>query len=53
MINPCQDRLLVGATTAPGYTITKAHNRKVRGTKEACRAQGISFLPMVVESFGG
>ena len=28
------------------------HTREVRGTEEACRAQGISFLPMVVESLG-
>ena len=25
----------------------------VRGAGEACRRQGIAFLPMVVESFGG
>jgi len=30
-----------------------AYGNKVRGAWEACRRQGIAFLPMVVESFGG
>ena len=30
-----------------------AYGNKVRGAGEACRRQGIAFLPMVVESFGG
>ena len=29
-----------------------AYWNKVRGAGEACRRQGIAFLPMVVESFG-
>ena len=38
------------AATTPGYAITVAQNRKVQGTEEACRAQGISYLPMVVDT---
>ena len=30
-----------------------AYGNKVRGAGEACRRQGIAFLPMAVESFGG
>ena len=30
-----------------------AFGNNVRGAGEACRRQGIAFLPMVVESFGG
>ena len=30
-----------------------AYGNNVRGAGEACRRQGIAFLPMVVESFGG
>ena len=30
-----------------------AFGNKVQGAGEACRRQGIAFLPMVVESFGG
>ena len=27
--------------------------RKINGAEEECRRQGIAFLPMVVETFGG
>ena len=30
-----------------------AYGNKVQGAGEACRRQGIAFLPMVVELFGG
>ena len=30
-----------------------AFGNKVQGAGEACRRQGIAFLPMAVESFGG
>ena len=30
-----------------------AYGNKVPGAGEACRRQGIAFLPMAVESFGG
>ena len=30
-----------------------AYGNNVRGAGEVCRRQGIAFLPMVVESFGG
>ena len=29
------------------------YGNKVRGAGEACRRQGIAFLPMAVDSFGG
>ena len=36
-----------------GYALNHAFQRKVRGAGEACQQQGVAFLPMVVESFGG
>ena len=30
-----------------------AHRRKLREAEEDCRRQGIAFLPMAAESFGG
>ena len=38
---------------APGYALTVAHKRKMREVEEDCRRQGIAFLPMAAESFGG
>ena len=53
VVNPCQVATVVGAAETPGHAIIFAHNRKVRGAEEACQAQGLAFLPLVVESFGG
>ena len=33
--------------------LTFAFDRKARGAAEDCRRQGIAFLPLAVESFGG
>ena len=41
------------AATTPGFALTFAHDRKIRGAEEDCRQQGIAFIPMVAESFGG
>ena len=53
VVNPCQVATVVGAAETPGHAIIFAHNRKVRGAEEACQAQGLAFLPLVVESYGG
>ena len=53
VINPCQVATVAGAAATPGHAITFAHNLKVRGAEEACQAQGLAFLPLLVESYGG
>ena len=53
MVNPLQVATLAGAATTPGHALSFAYNRKVRGAKEDCRRQGIAFLPIAAESFGG
>ena len=53
VVNPCQAAFVVGAATTPGYALDQAHRRKMRGAEEACRAQGLNFLPLVAESHGG
>ena len=42
-----------GAAATPGYALTYAHDRKMRGASEACRAAGIMFIPIVFESLAG
>ena len=39
--------------TTAGHALSYAYTRKVRRAGEACQRQGVAFLPMVVESFGG
>jgi hypothetical protein len=53
VVNPLQAATLAGAATTPGHGLTFAYTRKVRGAEEDCRRQGIAFLPMAAESFGG
>ena len=42
-----------GAATTLRFALEYAYGNKVRGAEEECRAQGIAFLPLVAESFGG
>ena len=53
VVNPLQVATVVGASTEAGHALTHAFNRKMRGTAEACHRQGVAFMPLVVESYGG
>ena len=39
--------------SAPGHTLEVAFNEKCRDYLEACEREGISFIPLPVESLGG
>ena len=41
------------AAAEPGGALDKAYQRKVKDTAEACRLEGIVFLPFAVETLGG
>ena len=53
VVNPLQRATVERAATTAGYATTFAFQRKVRGAGEACTRQGISLMPVVVESLGG
>ena len=53
VVNPLQGATIAQAATTPGYALTFAFDRKARGAAEDCRRQGIAFLPLAAESFGG
>ena len=53
VVNPCQTATVIGAATTAGHALNHAYARKMRGTADACQQQGVTFLPIVVESFGG
>ena len=44
---------VAGAATEAGSALRKACERKVNRAAEACRDQGIVFLPLAVETLGG
>ena len=52
VVNPLQVATLAGAATTPGYGLTFAYTRKVRGAEEDCRRQGIAFLPLAAVFWG-
>ena len=45
--------MLAGSATSDGYALTKAFDRKVAKAGEACRQQGITFIPLAMDTFGG
>ena len=53
VVNPLQRATVERAATTAGHATTFAYQRKVRGAGEACRRQGITLMPVVVESLGG
>ena len=53
IVHPLQRETVAGAAATPGYALTYAHDRKMRGASEACRAAEITFIPIVFESLGG
>ena len=53
VINPLQDLTREGAAANPGHAADVAYQRKMQGAAEDCRAQGIVFLPLAAETFGG
>ena len=50
---PLSPSNVAGAAAEAGSSLTKACKRKVRETAEACRQEGIVFLPFAVETLGG
>ena len=52
-MNPLQRATVAGAATTAGHPTTFAYQRKMRGAGEVCRRQGITLMPVVVESLGG
>ena len=51
--SPLASSNLAAATARPGGALEKAYDRKMRDTADACRQQGLVFLPMALETLGG
>ena len=48
-----KDETRAGAAVTPGHGQNVAYERKMRLSADQCRAQGIVFLPLAAETFGG
>ena len=53
MVNHLQEAKVGEAAATPGHAHTVAYDRKVRAVGEACRQEGITFIPLAAESLGG
>ena len=51
--HPLKEGTRARATTEPGYALTLAYNKMMRGAADQCDQQGIAFIPVVAESLGG
>ena len=53
VISTLQQRTLQGAAETQSYVLSVGEERKMVAHVASCRAVGISFIPLVVESLGG
>ena len=53
VVSPTQDAVLHRAAYTAGQAIEMRKSSKNRAHLDDCRAQGITFQPLVVETFGG
>ena len=53
VINPLQTQLVRQAATKAGAALDTAYNRKMTQAGEACRREGMVFVPMPWETLGG
>ena len=53
VVSALQAAMVAGSATTDGFALQKAFERKVARVGEACRQQGISFLPIAADTLGG
>ena len=53
VVSPLQQAMVRGASEVDGYALNEAFKRKVAKAGEPCRQQGISFIPLAADTFGG
>ena len=53
VVSPTQDAVIHRAAESPAAAIEMRKAAKNRAHFDHCRAQGIAFAPLVVETFGG
>ena len=53
VISTMQQAIIQGAAISQGHALLVGEERKLAAYADACQAVGVSFIPLVVESFGG
>ena len=52
VVNPLQQQYLNQSAVTPGHALVKAHEQKMATHWENCRAAGIVFQPLPLDTFG-
>ena len=53
VVSALQPAMVAGSATTDNFAVTKAFQRKVAKAGEACRQEGISFVPIAADTLGG
>ena len=52
VVKTLQDALVHGAATTPSHALPDVHSQEMDEFREPCSLQGITFIPVAVESLG-
>ena len=53
VVSALQGAMLAGSATTDGFAVGKAFDRKIAKVGEACRQEGIAFIPVAADTLGG
>ena len=53
VVSSLQEATVANAAVTPGHALNFAFSKKVNKASDACRAQGLEFIPFVLEALGG
>ena len=53
VVSALQSAMVAGSANTDGFAVKKAFDRKVARVGEACRQQGLSFIPIAADTLGG
>ena len=53
VVSALQQAMVAGSAATDGFAVTKAFDRKLARVGEACRQQGLAFIPVAADTLGG
>ena len=53
IISPLQSQTVAEAALLKGHALNVGENRKLAAHQAECSAEGLSFIPLIVEALGG
>ena len=53
VVSALQGAMVAGSAATDGFAVGKAFDRKIAKVGEACRQEGIAFIPVAADTLGG